>query len=67
LILFLSASADDAKRLTIKKTDATANAIQCTPQADQTVEGETTSYDIGTTGEFADFIPDGVSAWHRVG
>lgn len=64
---FLSAADSKARRLTVKKTDATENAVQCTPQAAQEVEGEAGSYDSVMPGEFMSFVPDGAAAWHRVG
>ncbi|MGE4406032.1 hypothetical protein [Pseudomonas sp.] len=67
VIQFLDASVGGAKRLTVKKTDVTENAVQCTPQAAQEVEGEAGSYDSVMPGEFMSFVPDGASAWHRVG
>lgn len=67
VVQFLDASIGGAKRLTVKKTDATENAIQCTPAAGQEVEGEVGSYDSVMPGEFMSFVPDGATKWHRVG
>ena len=64
---FLSAAVPAAKKLTIKKIDGTENAVENTPFAAQTVEGEAGSYDSIIEGEFMSFIPDGVDAWHRTG
>ena len=67
VVQFLNASLAVAKRITVKKIDDTENAVQCTPQETQTVEGEAGSYDSVMPGEFMSFIPDGSAAWHRVG
>ena len=64
---FLSAAAAFARRVTVKKIDATANAVQCIPQAAQTVEGAADHYDSIMPGEFMTFVPDGAAAWQRVG
>lgn len=66
VIQFLDASNAAAKRLTVKKIDATENAAQCTPQATQTIEGEAGTYDSIMPGETMSFVPDGDTAWHRV-
>ena len=67
VVTFLDASLAAAKRLTVKKIDDTENAVQCTPQADQEIDGEAASYDSVMPGEFMSFVPDGAAAWYRVG
>lgn len=67
VVNFLSAAVASAKRITIKKIDASANAVKCTPQAAETVEGEGGSYDSVMPREFMSFAPNGASDWPRVG
>lgn len=52
-------------KITVKKIGNSANAIKCTPQAAETIEGEAMSFDIVGPGEFKTFVPDGVDKYHQ--
>lgn len=57
--------AADAYLTQVKKIDTSANLVQCTPQAGETVEGESGSYDLSVPGQVENFVSDGVSAHHK--
>lgn len=56
-----------ARRIKVKKIDETTNAAQYVPYDEETIEGESESYDSVMPGEIMEFAPIGATGYERIG